>query len=129
MTPARAALLLLTAAFLWGLLGIFGKLAFALGLSPLEVAFWRAALGGALYLLHALSVRARFPRGRDALVTALFGLTGVSVFYASYQLAVQSGGASLASVLLYTAPAFVAVYSSTDARLAPPLCTASWYEA
>ena len=22
-----------------------------------------------------------------------------------------------------------AVYSSTDARLAPPLCTASWYEA
>ena len=109
VTPARAALLLLTAAFLWGLLGIFGKLAFALGLSPLEVAFWRAALGGGLYLLHALSVRARFPRGLDALVTALFGLAGVSVFYASYQLAVQSGGASLASVLLYTAPAFVAL--------------------
>ncbi|WP_425148086.1 DMT family transporter [Deinococcus sp.] len=106
---ARAALLVLAAACLWGLLGIFGKLAQGLGLSPLEVAFWRAALGGGLYLLHALLTRARFPRGRDALVTAAFGLAGVSVFYGSYQLAVRSGGASLASVLLYTAPAFVAL--------------------
>ena len=100
---------MLCAAFLWGLLGIFGKLAQAQGLSPLEIAFWRATLGGGLYLAHALIVRARFPSGRDLLFTALFGLTGVSVFYAAYQLAVQSGGASLASVLLYTAPAFVAL--------------------
>ncbi|GGQ98284.1 DMT family transporter [Deinococcus ruber] len=104
-----ATLMVLTAAFLWGLLGIFGKLAQGLGLSPLEIAFWRAALGGGLYLIHALVTRAEFPRGRDALITAAFGLTGVSVFYASYQLAVRSGGASLASVLLYTAPAFVAL--------------------
>jgi drug/metabolite transporter, DME family len=109
LSAGRATLLVLVAAFLWGLLGIFGKLAQAQGLSPLEVAFWRATLGGGLYLLHALVVRARFPRGRDALVTAAFGLAGVSVFYAAYQLAVLNGGASLASVLLYTAPAFVAL--------------------
>ena len=105
----RAALLVLAAAFLWGLLGIFGKLSQARGLSPLEIAFWRATLGGGLYLAHALLVRARFPRGRDAAYTALFGVAGVSVFYAAYQLAVRGGGASLASVLLYTAPAFVAL--------------------
>jgi DME family drug/metabolite transporter len=105
----RATLLVLAAAFLWGLLGIFGKLAQARGIAPLEIAFWRAALGGGLYLAHALLVRARFPRGRDLLFTVLFGLTGGSVFYAAYQLAVRSGGASLASVLLYTAPAFVAL--------------------
>ncbi|MFC6590760.1 DMT family transporter [Deinococcus lacus] len=105
---ARAgALWMLTAAALWGLLGIFGKQAQLLGVSALEVAFWRAALGGLLFGLHAGVLRLKLPRGRDLAWTLLFGLVGVSLFYASYQLAVQQGGASLASVLLYTAPAFV----------------------
>ncbi|AZI43723.1 EamA/RhaT family transporter [Deinococcus psychrotolerans] len=99
----------LLAAFLWGLLGIFGKFAQAQGLGPLEVAFWRALLGGACFALSAGLRRSRLPRGRDLLLTILFGLAGVSIFYGSYQLAVRAGGASLASVLLYTAPAFVAL--------------------
>ncbi|WP_343216478.1 DMT family transporter [Deinococcus aestuarii] len=105
-----APLLILVAAVLWGLLGIFGKNAQAAGVSPLEVAFWRAVLAGGLFALHAAVTRAPLPHGRDLLVTAGFGVLGVSVFYGSYQLAVQSGGASLASVLLYTAPAFVALF-------------------
>lgn len=105
-----APLLILVAAVLWGLLGILGKNAQGAGVSPLEVAFWRAALAGGLYALHALVTRAPLPRGRDLLVTAAFGVLGVSVFYGSYQLAVRAGGASLASVLLYTAPAFVALF-------------------
>jgi drug/metabolite transporter, DME family len=36
---------------------------------------------------------------------------GVSVFFGSYQAAVKEGGAALASVLLYTAPAWVAILS------------------
>ncbi len=99
----------LLAACLWGLLGIFGKFAQAQGLSPLEVALWRALLGGGCFALSAGARRAALPRGRDLLITVLFGLSGVSVFYGSYQLAVRAGGASLASVLLYTAPAFVAL--------------------
>jgi drug/metabolite transporter (DMT)-like permease len=109
--PGRAALLILTAAVLWGLLGVLGARAQALGLDPLEVAFWRALGGGALFAIHAAIVRARPPRGRDLAVTAGFGVVGVSVFYAVYLVAVRRGGASLASVLLYTAPAFVAVMS------------------
>lgn len=103
------AALILCAAVLWGLLGILGKSAQAAGVGPLEVAFWRAVLGGALFALHAAVTRAALPRGRDLWITAGFGLAGVSVFYGSYQLAVRAGGASLASVLLYTAPAFVAL--------------------
>ena len=102
------ALWVLLAAFLWGLLGIFGKFAQQGGLTPLEVAFWRALLGGACFALSAGLRQSKLPRGRDLLLTALFGLGGVSLFYGSYQLAVRAGGASLASVLLYTAPAFVA---------------------
>ncbi|WP_034409304.1 DMT family transporter [Deinococcus murrayi] len=103
------AALVLTAAVLWGLLGILGKGAQEAGVGALEVAFWRAALGGVLFALHAGLTRAPLPRGRDLGVTALFGLVGVSVFYGAYQLAVRTGGASLAAVLLYTAPAFVAL--------------------
>ena len=105
--PAPA--LILCAAVLWGLLGILGKSAQAAGVGPLEVAFWRAVLGGGLFALHAAVTRAALPRGRDLWLTAGFGILGVSVFYGTYQLAVRAGGASLASVLLYTAPAFVAL--------------------
>ncbi|GGJ50867.1 DMT family transporter [Deinococcus roseus] len=100
---------LLTAAALWGLLGIFGKLAVQQGLAPLEVAFWRAVMAGSLYFLHSRITRDLPLKAADAAVTVLFGLLGGSVFYGSYQLAVNTGGVSLASVLLYTAPAFVAV--------------------
>ncbi|MBI4870238.1 MAG: EamA family transporter [Candidatus Riflebacteria bacterium] len=108
-SPWLSSAFILIAAVLWALLGIFGKAAQQAGLAPLEVAFWRALLGGALFALHAGLTGARLPRGRDLAVTAAFGLVGVSVFFGVYQLAVREGGASLASVLLYTAPAFVAV--------------------
>jgi DME family drug/metabolite transporter len=100
---------IVVAAVLWGTLGVLGKAAQAEGVDPLEVAFWRAVGGGALFAMHAGVMRATWPRGRDLVGTALFGVAGVSVFYGSYQLAVRAGGASLAAVLLYTAPAFVAV--------------------
>lgn len=99
----------LVAAVLWGALGVLGKAAQAEGVAPLEIAFWRAVGGGALFAVHAVVVRARWPRGMDLGGTVAFGVAGVSVFYGSYQLAVRDGGASLAAVLLYTAPAFVAV--------------------
>ncbi|MDB5045114.1 MAG: rane protein [Deinococcus sp.] len=105
-----APLLILTAACLWGLLGIFGKNVQGAGVGALEVAFWRAVLGGSFFALHAALIRAPLPRGRDFWITAAFGIAGVSIFYGSYQLAVRAGGASLASVLLYTAPAFVALF-------------------
>ncbi len=100
---------ILAAALLWSLLGILGKWTLELGVAPLEIAFWRALGAGALFAAHAAVTRARLPRGRDLAGTALFGLAGVSVFYGAYQLAIDAGGASLASVLLYTAPAFVAL--------------------
>lgn len=100
-------------AVLWGFLGIFGKYAQNEGVGALEVGWWRAVMGCLLFGAHALATRARFPRGRDLAITAAFGLIAVSLFYGSYQVAVREGGASLASVLLYTAPAFVAVLGWT----------------
>lgn len=104
---------ILAAATLWGLLGPVALVALREGIAPLEIAFWRAAIAGALYAVHSVaSGRWRLAR-RDLPAVAAFGLAGVSLFYASYLLAVQQGGAALAAVLLYTAPAWVALLAWT----------------
>ncbi len=102
-------LCILTAALLWGLIGPVSRLAFAHGLTPLEVAFWRAAFGGLLFGLHALLIGRIRVAQRDLPIVLGFGLVGVALFYASFQFAVQAGGGALAAVLLYTAPAWVAL--------------------
>lgn len=100
---------ILAAAALWGLLGPVAIVALREGVPPLEIAFWRAAIAGTLYALHAAaSGRWRLAR-RDLPAVVAFGLAGVSLFYASYLMAVEQGGAALAAVLLYTAPAWVAL--------------------
>ena len=104
-------LFMLAAADSWALIGPVSRVAQAAGLSPAEVAFWRALIGGGLFAAHALVLRQRLPRGRELGGAVLFGLAGVSLFYLSYQLAVAYGGAALAAVLLYTAPAWVVLGS------------------
>ncbi|HEY0971604.1 MAG TPA: EamA family transporter [Gemmatimonadales bacterium] len=100
---------IILAATLWGLLGPVAYVALREGVSPLEIAFWRAAMAAVLYAAHA-AVRGswRIARG-DLPAVVAFGAVGVSVFYGSYMLAVERGGAALAAVLLYTAPAWVAL--------------------
>lgn len=98
------------AACLWGAIGVMGRGAFQYGMSPLEVSFWRAAISGSLFVLHAVSThQLRLHRTRDLVLFIFFGLLAVSLFNASYFLAVQSGGVTLATIMLYTAPAFVAI--------------------
>ncbi len=105
-------LFIFIAAICWGFLGIFGRIAMDAGLAPTDVAFYRAAIGGAFMLMHSAAVRdIRVRERKDLLVFALFGLTSIATFFVAYQYAVKEGGAALASVLLYTAPAWVAVFS------------------
>lgn len=100
-------LFITTAAILWGILGPFSRLAFAEGLQPMEVAFWRAMLGWGFFGVHAVATRSLKMAPRDLPMVFIFAITGVTLFYGSYQIAIRYGGAALASVLLYTAPAWV----------------------
>lgn len=118
--PGRAGgyLLVLSAAVLWGIIGVLARGILAAGVGPIEIAFWRATLAGALFVLHAavtggLRLEPSEARGRLRDLGALiaFGLVGVTLFYASLNLAIDLGGISLAFILLYTAPAFVAVFA------------------
>ncbi len=123
MTPnpqLKGLLLVLLAAALWGTLGAFYKLGTdGLGLTPLTVVFWRAALAGIL-LSVALGLATPIMGGgwsalkvrrADLPIFITFGLLGVTAFYLLYIYAVVLVGVAVAVVLLYTAPAFVALMS------------------
>ncbi len=97
------------AATLWGLLGPVSKYIFEQGISPLETAFWRAILASVFFATHSILTKKTTLKRTQYLPVVGFGLVGVSVFFSVYQLAIQAGGAAVASVLLYTAPAWVAV--------------------
>ncbi|WBF68545.1 DMT family transporter [Desulfovibrio subterraneus] len=101
----------LLAASMWALLGPVAKFGLAAGMTPLELAFWRAASGTLLFGIHARRTGTMRARPKDIPVFLMFGCTGVALFFGSYQLAVQGAGAALASILLYTAPAWVALLS------------------
>jgi drug/metabolite transporter, DME family len=104
-------LCIIAAAALWGLIGPISKKAFHEGLAPMEVAFWRAMLTWGLFGVHAMMKGEIRVRRGDIPAILVFGITGVTVFYGAYQTAVNTGGAAVAAVLLYTAPAWVAVMS------------------
>ncbi len=101
----------LSAAALWSLLGPLSRFCFAHGMEPLEVAFWRAGLGGLCFGVHAACCGELRAKARDTFVFIAFGIFGVAVFFAVFQFAIRESGAALAVVLLYTAPAWVAVFS------------------
>ena len=112
-------LLVLLAATTWSLIGVFATRARRLGIDPLEISFWRAAIGGMLFAAHAGIRAENRPARNDLFGVSTLGLIGVAGFYACFNFATLTGGVSLAAVLLYSAPAFVTL-------LARPLLGEAW---
>ncbi len=83
------------------------------GVAPLEIALWRCVIGTALFAVHVAASRsARWSVAREDLPgIAAFGVVGIATLYGALSLAVDAGGAALAVVLLYTAPAWVALFA------------------
>lgn len=96
------------AAVQWGLIGVISRVAMAESVPPTEVAFWRAALGALGFALHATLTRASPLRPRDRGLAAALGIGGVAVMYLAHLNAVRTGGVAVASMLLYSAPLWVA---------------------
>lgn len=97
------------AALLWATIGPAARFALQAGIEPLEISFWRAAIAGLLFALHA-AARGRYRiERRDLPAVGGFAVLGVTIFYWAYFRAVELGGAALAAILLYTAPAWVAL--------------------
>jgi drug/metabolite transporter (DMT)-like permease len=100
------------AAILWGFIGPFGKVAYSQGMGSLEVAFWRAVFAWCCFSGEILITKKNIRIDRkEVFPLAMFSALCVALLYGAYQVAVDKGGAALASVLLYTAPAWVIVLS------------------
>lgn len=99
------------AAVLWSLIGPLSKEILTAGVSPLETAFWRALAGGLCFGVQALLTGGLRVPIRHAAIFFLFGGATVGSLFASLQISIQLSGAATAMVLLYTAPAWVAVSS------------------
>ncbi len=111
-TSAAGYLLVAGAAAMWGTLGIFFTVLHDhYHLSSLAISFVRATVSALVLVL----VLARFKPAllrisrRALLVYAGFGLFGIALFYLAFTEAVLLTNLATASVLLYTAPAFVTV--------------------
>ena len=110
--PTRTGYVLLAlAAFFWGLYGPLSRYFLFLGLESSEIAFLRCLVGCVCFGLHAACRGSCRMAGGDVLKSLIFGLVGLGMLNMSYQLAVRETGAALAAILLYTAPAWVALMS------------------
>lgn len=112
-TGMRGYLYIFLAAAMWGTIGILFTALHEAGLKALTIAFLRAALPGAILLLLTLI---RDPRAlrldvRSVVFFAAFGLIGVGMFYLVNVQAVLLTNVPTASVLLYTAPAWVTLFA------------------
>lgn len=100
--------LVLGAAALWGSLGLFARVLYDVGASPLELATVRASigfLGLAVWMLRRPE-RLRI-RPRDLPFFALYGAVSIALFQFLYFATLERTSLSIAAALLYTAPAFV----------------------
>lgn len=106
-------LLVIGGASLWGTLGIVVKTLYESGLSVEIIVTVRATLATGLLLAALAVIRPALLRIRlrDVPLFAVYGLVSVAAFNLLYFATIQRVSVAAAAVLMYTAPAFVAVAS------------------
>ena len=108
-----APLLVCLAGICWGVIGLFSRRLSSLGLNSLQITASRCLVTAVcllLYLLIADRSKLRI-RLRDLWMFLGTGLCSIVFFNVCYFLTIQQVTLSVASVLLYTAPCFVILFS------------------
>lgn len=95
----------------FGFLGIFGRLAFAAGISVGELLVFRFSLAAVLLWLGLFIFRRDLLRlsFRQIIVSCLLGIAGYAVFSTMYFKSIQGVSVAIAAMLLFTFPIFVNV--------------------
>ena len=108
-----AVLFVLIAGTLWGMIGIFVRRYTALGLSPLRTAALRITLSALIFSVFVLIYRPKLYtiKLRDLWCFLGTGIVSVALFTYCYFTSMELSSLSVAAVLLYTAPAFVMLFS------------------
>ena len=112
MNERKGALFVVLAAVLWGLLPLFTRLIYAGGGDAFSVASMRSLVGGLAFITIGL-IRGSF-KNVSLKAWLLYAATGIFAsggMYICYPLSISYVSTAMASVLLYTAPAFVILFS------------------
>lgn len=104
---------ILASGFFFGFLGLFGKKAFALGLTPFEFLSMRylcaALFTGAFVVFRKKSFSKLWLGRRVSALCFILGVLGYAVFSSFYFMALSKISASMTVILLYTYPVLVAI--------------------
>lgn len=107
-------LLIITAASLWGTMGLFTRKLTELGYSTLQLMLARAAMTAfCLIVYFFIFDREKLKiKPKDLWLFLLTSLVSVILFNFCYMSAINAGSTGIASTLLYTSPIFVTVISA-----------------
>src|SRR5512143_3764749 len=113
--PLRGYIIVLSGTVIWALTGIVIKILLTrYGMDPLIIAFWRVLIVTA-FLFVALAIldprHLRLDR-RDLVIFIPYGLIGVAIHQLVWITSVQYNGAAVATVIIYTSPAIVALFAT-----------------
>jgi len=104
--------LVIGSAVCFGTLGVFGKLAYRLGLTTPQLLSYRFALAAVLLWLAAVMIHQPFPPRRSLLGLAIMGGAGYVGQSGSYFSALHFIPASTNALLLYTFPVVVTLLAA-----------------
>jgi drug/metabolite transporter, DME family len=105
-------LAVVSAATIWGTLGLFAKILYAEGVSFESLVAVRASVGWVAVLLFVLvtgGAKNLLVSGRDLASLVPLGLVGIGLFYLFYFFTIRESTVGTAAILLYSSPAFVVV--------------------
>ncbi len=100
----------LAAAF-WSTFSPFTRALVERGVPTVEIGFWRLLVAGLVFALIALREKSPRPQPRELLAMLLLGGGISALLTATFQLSIALSGGATAVVLLYTAPAWVVLFS------------------
>jgi len=112
--PLRGYVIILGGTVIWALTGIVIKiLQTHYHMQTATIAFWRVFLVTAFLFLALLTINFEYLRiaPRDIVLFLFYGLIGVAAHQFVWITSVQYNGAAVATVIIYTAPAIVAVFA------------------
>jgi len=113
MKNKLAVLSVLLAGILWGCIGFFVRHYESAGLSPMQTAALRITLAAIIFAVFVLIYKPKLfkIRLKDLWCFLGTGVVSVGVFTFCYFKSIELSSLSVAAVLLYTAPAFVMLFS------------------
>lgn len=114
MKNKKSLILVMSAAVLWGIIGVFFKMLSAQGLSEMQIVAVRVILSAVIFPLVLLPKNKQLLKidFKDIWIFIGTGIVSLVCFNWCYFTSINAGSLSVAAVLLYTAPAFVMIMSA-----------------